>query len=125
MVKSEIHKKLWGSEEWLANTENYCGKILTLNAGFRCSYHYHKKKDETFYVLEGKVYLVLAGREMLLNEGDSQRVLPGQRHSFSSLTDISRIIEISTHHEEEDSYREDKSGEVNVYELRKRMGLNK
>lgn len=123
MAKSEIHKKLWGSEEWLANTEHYCGKILTLNAGFRCSYHYHKKKDETFYVLDGQVYLNLEGQEMVLNEGDSQRVLPGQRHSFASLADISRIIEISTHHEEEDSYRENESGKVDVQYLKERMGL--
>jgi len=121
MKKPKLVEKVWGTEEWLANTELYCGKILTLNPGFSCSYHYHKKKDETFYVLNGKVYFRLDGKELVLNPGDSQRVMPGQRHSFASLDGISKIIEISTHHEDADSYRETESGPVNVVALRKRM----
>jgi quercetin dioxygenase-like cupin family protein len=123
MVKSEMHKKLWGTEEWLANTEKYCGKILTLNPGFRCSYHYHKNKDETFYVLEGKVYLNLDGRDIIMNRGDSQRVLPGQKHTFASLEGISKIIEISTHHEEADSYREIESSSIDLQELKQRLQI--
>jgi len=48
-------KKIWGSEEWLVNNELYCCKILNLKKGYRCSIHYHKDKDETFYVLKGIV----------------------------------------------------------------------
>ena len=46
---TEIHKKGWGYENWLVNTELYCGKILHFNHGKQCSLHYHKIKDETFY----------------------------------------------------------------------------
>jgi quercetin dioxygenase-like cupin family protein len=120
---SEMHKKLWGSEEWLANTDKYCGKILVLEEGFRCSYHFHKNKDETFYVLDGLVYLNLDGKDNILKPGDSRRVMPGQKHYFTSLEGRSRIIEISTHHEDSDSYREYESGTVDTLALKKRLGL--
>ena len=51
----EIHPKGWGRELWIANSELYCGKILELNEDKRCSIHYHKLKDETFYILSGNV----------------------------------------------------------------------
>lgn len=123
-MKSEMHKKLWGSEEWLANTEKYCGKILVLNEGFSCSYHYHKNKDETFYVLSGLVYMNVEGKDIVLKKGESIRIMPGQKHKFASLSGESKIIEISTHHEESDSYREVESGKINVAELKSKMGIN-
>ena len=123
MEKPKIVDKVWGSEEWLANTNQYCGKILNLNPGFSCSYHYHKNKDETFYVLDGKVYLMIEGEEKVLNTGDSQRVLPGQRHKFASLRGLSKLVEISTHHEDGDSYREAESGPIDIIMLRKRLGV--
>ena len=56
---SEIKKvdKVWGSEEWIVNNDKYCGKILNLKKGFRGSVHHHKNKNETFYLLEGRVLL--------------------------------------------------------------------
>jgi len=49
--------KDWGRELWIVNNDKYCGKILELNKGYRCSIHYHKIKDETFYILEGRVLM--------------------------------------------------------------------
>ena len=50
-------EKRWGSETWFANNEehNYCGKILHFNKGKKCSWHYHKIKQETFYIQKGKL----------------------------------------------------------------------
>lgn len=107
-MRLERHAKVWGGEIWLVNTDRYCGKILELKKDYTCSYHYHKKKDETFYVLSGRVFMILDGERMVLSAGDVQRVRPGQKHSFAGIED-SKIIEFSTHHEEEDSYRLDKS----------------
>ena len=41
-----------------------------------------------------------------MKPGDTIRILPGQRHRFSGLEN-SVIFEFSTHHDEEDSYREE------------------
>ena len=54
-----IVPKEWGSEYWIVNNDLYCGKLLTLEKNKRCSVHYHKNKDETFYILEGKIKLEL------------------------------------------------------------------
>ena len=46
--------KGWGYEKWIVNCEEYCGKLLFFNKDKRCSWHYHKLKDEVFYVQSGK-----------------------------------------------------------------------
>ena len=56
-MKPERHEKGWGYELWIANNDLYCGKILHFNKGKKCSWHYHKIKQETFLILFGKVQL--------------------------------------------------------------------
>ncbi len=53
-MTKDAHKKVWGREEWLVNTDKYCGKFLNVDKGYRSSIHHHRNKDETFYLLEGK-----------------------------------------------------------------------
>ena len=97
-------EKDWGSESWIVNNDLYCGKILFIKKRHRCSIHYHKNKDETFYVLSGSLLLELFGECMILKEGDSIRLEPNTVHRFTGLEDT-KILEISTHHEDSDSYR--------------------
>lgn len=114
MIK--IVPKVWGSEEWVANNEEYCGKILNLKKGFRCSTHYHKKKHETFYILDGLVLMEVSGEQKVMKKGDVQVIERGVKHRFTGLKD-SRLAEFSTHHEEEDSYRDNVSGKVDLNSL--------
>jgi quercetin dioxygenase-like cupin family protein len=119
---AEIKKvvKVWGYEEWIANTEKYCGKFMHLKKGKRCSIHYHKIKDETFYILKGKVLMEIGEEKKVMQEGDVIRIMPGQKHRFSGLED-SIIIEFSTHHEEEDSYRDKESEQIPEEEFKKML----
>ncbi len=55
MVDIKIVPKGWGFERWIVNKEEYCGKELFFIKGRRCSVHFHKLKDETFYVAEGEL----------------------------------------------------------------------
>ncbi len=114
---NEIKKvqKKWGEERWIVNRD-YCGKLLILKKGFRCSMHHHKIKDETFYVSKGKVLLELEEKKIVMQPGDSQLVMPNQKHRFTGIED-SEIIEFSTHHEDSDSYRDELSGEVDIQEI--------
>ena len=57
METVELHPKGWGYEKWIVNTDEYCGKLLFFEEGKRCSWHYHKLKDETFYLQSGKMLL--------------------------------------------------------------------
>jgi rfaE bifunctional protein nucleotidyltransferase chain/domain len=111
--------KIWGREEWLINNDRYCLKQLLLDEGSICSYHYHRVKDETFLVKSGKVYIKIEDEEKVLNEGDMQRIAPGQLHYFASLTPSSVVLEISTHHEDKDSYRESESKKIDLEQLKK------
>lgn len=109
MNKIKKVSKVWGEEIWMANTNLYCGKLLNLKQGKRCSAHYHKNKDETFYVLKGRILMELwekeGFKENIMGEGGCVRINPEIKHRFSGLED-SVIIEISTHHEDKDSYRD-------------------
>jgi mannose-6-phosphate isomerase-like protein (cupin superfamily) len=105
----ESHPKSWGDENWIVNNELYCSKILTITHGFRCSMHYHEKKDETFYVLAGLVLLEIGGESEVLRPGACVRVRPGVLHRFTGLSDA-KILEVSTQHFEEDSFRTQEGG---------------
>src|SRR3989344_8467315 len=106
-------KKLWGSEEWLVNNEKYCGKILNLKKGFQSSLHYHKNKHETFYLLDGKVLMEVEGNKKIMKTGDVQILEPKTKHRFTPLVN-SKIIEFSTHHDDEDTYRDIESQKIDV-----------
>lgn len=96
--------KLWGYEKWLENNDKYCCKLLSLNKGYQCSLHYHKDKDEMFVVTKGHVRLELEDKVVHMRVGNFMRITPGSKHRFTGVED-SIIIEVSTHHEESDSYR--------------------
>lgn len=113
-------KKLWGSEEWIVNNYLYCGKILNVQKGFQSSYHFHKNKHETFYILEGKVLMEVGGDKKIMNRGDVQILEPKMKHRFTPIAD-SKIIEFSTHHEDSDTYRDEESKKVDVNKLMKEM----
>lgn len=99
-----IVPKVWGYEKWLENNDRYCCKLLVINKGYQCSLHYHKMKDEMFYVSKGHVRLESDGKISHMREGYFARIKPGTKHRFRGIED-SVVIEVSTHHEESDSYR--------------------
>ena len=100
--------KVWGREEWFFNSEAYCMKKLVVNQRGRVSEHYHKNKHETFTLLNGLLYMDLSGNagegHMIMRPGHTLPLIPGTKHSFTGLTDCV-IIESSSYHEDEDSYR--------------------
>ena len=54
--------KGWGYEDWLYNGI-YCGKILFIKRGKKCSWHYHDIKDEVIHCQSGAI-------EMLFGDDD-------------------------------------------------------
>lgn len=117
-TKPEIHVKAWGRELWVANSPEYCGKILEFNKGCSCSLHMHLLKAESF-IIEGRfefTYIDTATAEkhkVELNTGDVVHIPRGSFHQMLALEDNCRIIEFSTQHFESDSYRIE-AGKVNT-----------
>ena len=115
MVKPEVVEgcnvsKGWGEEVIIENNELYCGKILIFKEGCKFSMHYHMNKDETWWVEYGEfIYRWIDTEtaemnEVKLEEGDVVRQRPGQPHQLEAISN-GRIFEVSTHHEDSDSYR--------------------
>jgi mannose-6-phosphate isomerase-like protein (cupin superfamily) len=74
-------------EFWVANEEaaGYCGKFLYVADKQTCPYHQHHHKHETFFVLKGRVRMVIDDVERVLSEGDTLVMAPGIRHSFTGI----------------------------------------
>ena len=109
--------KGWGYEVWIANKSEYCGKLLFFEKGKKCSWHYHKLKDETFYLQSGKMVLLYSDKDWvtkdnfekhadrtLLTPGMSFHIPTGRKHQMIALED-SELFEFSTEHFDEDSHR--------------------
>lgn len=117
--ESKKVEKVWGEELLVVNNENFCGKILVLKKGFRCSIHRHAKK-ETFYILEGKVYFEKGNdaekmKTRILQEGDIVDIDSNEWHRFAGLED-SRIAEFSTPDVESERYVESEKIPDNEFE---------
>jgi mannose-6-phosphate isomerase-like protein (cupin superfamily) len=92
--------KPWGYELIWAKTDRYVGKILHIDAGQALSYQFHRVKEETIYVLRGRLTLHVAHgdeppREMELAEGEVFHITPGLRHRFEAKQDVD-LLETST-----------------------------
>ncbi len=113
--KPKYVSKGWGYEKWIVNKSEYCGKLLFFFKGKKCSWHFHKLKDETFYIQSGKIKLYWHAQKddmsdahvRILEKGDIWHVPRGQRHRMEAIEDT-ELFEFSTEHFDEDSYRIDK-----------------
>ena len=96
-------EKPWGWELIWAHAEDYVGKILFVKAGESLSLQFHRQKDESWYVEDGRARLELgeAGQEALDEEvvtaGACFRYRPGTVHRVTALEDTT-ILEVSTPH---------------------------
>ena len=109
--KIKFVPKGWGYEKWIVNKQEYCGKILWFAKGKKCSWHYHKIKDEVFYLQSGKMKVLYSdedelesAKELILTPGQNFHVYTGLRHQMIALED-SELFEFSTEHFDSDSYR--------------------
>ena len=105
-------EKGWGYELWIHNAEDYCGKILVLYAGKKCSLHHHRLKRETFYIQSGLLSMRTidhAGHESTaeMRPGQVLEIPPGLCHQFTGIAERTEIVEFSTQHFDADSIRLD------------------
>jgi len=121
----KIHfvKKNWGWEKWIVNKDLYCGKLLYFVKSKKSSFHFHKIKDEMFYVQSGRLQIyyhddveeiteIIKSHSnysdycdsIILEPGDNFYLPPGRVHQVVALLDT-ELFEFSTKHEDSDSYR--------------------
>jgi mannose-6-phosphate isomerase-like protein (cupin superfamily) len=104
--------KGWGYELIWATNDQYCGKIMVFDRiGAKFSMHFHKEKDESWFVNSGSFKLryidtsTALVMERVLNSGDTWRNPPLMPHQLEALEAGSSITEVSTPDSIEDNYR--------------------
>ena len=93
-------EKPWGYELIWAHTEKYVGKMLYIRKGHQLSLQHHEIKDETIYLQEGQMTLVLEDdkgvmQEHFMHAGDNFRIKTGRKHRMIA-RDTCRVYEVST-----------------------------
>lgn len=93
-------EKPWGYELLIGFAPAYAGKVIFVKRGYRLSLQYHRKKDESTYVFQGRVDLELEqpdGNMQILSfkTGDSFRIPPLTRHRLKAVEDTI-LFEVST-----------------------------
>ena len=93
-------EKPWGHEDIWAITDRYVGKILSIRQGRRLSLQLHRQKDESIYILRGRLRLTLENEtgQLEIEElepGEARRILPGRQHRFEAIEDTD-LLEVST-----------------------------
>lgn len=104
--------KGWGFEIIWASNDKYCGKLMVFEkVGSQFSMHFHRDKDETWFVNAGKFKLRWVDTataqmyEKELNEGDVWHNPPLMPHQLEAMVPGSIIFEVSTADSVEDNYR--------------------
>lgn len=105
-------KKGWGYELIWATNDKYCGKIMVFEKeGAKFSMHFHREKDETWFVNSGKFkirWIDTANAQLYekeISEGETWHNPPLQPHQLECLVAGSSITEVSTPDSVEDNYR--------------------
>ena len=102
MTGAELRRvpKPWGHELIWTLTDRYCGKILVIEQGKRLSLQKHVAKDESIYVVSGRLLLYLEDdggevRQVELGPGDARHVPTGRIHRYEAL-ERTELFEVST-----------------------------
>nr|MBI5455602.1 cupin [Candidatus Levybacteria bacterium] len=93
--------KPWGYEiHWVPENKPYMGKVLHINAGQRLSLQVHDRKEESWYLLNGRAKVIWDNElgelvEAELESGKGYSCQIGQRHRLAGITDC-EVLEVST-----------------------------
>lgn len=107
-------EKPWGFELLFAHTPKYAGKLIFIRKGHRLSLQYHKEKDESTYIYQGKALIEIEGSDGQLvssvaHPGYCLRILPLTKHRLEAMEDTT-LFEVSTSELEDTVRLEDDYG---------------
>lgn len=114
-MTERLHGKVdkgWGYEIIWATNDKYCGKIMVFTqAGAKFSMHFHREKEETWFVNAGKFIVrwidttTAQINQTILEEGAVWHNKPLVPHQLEALLPDSMIFEVSTPDSIEDNFR--------------------
>lgn len=87
----------WGRFLNLLDTEDYKVKLLEINPNARLSYQSHEKRSETITGLKGKVEIILDGKTLSLEPGETLFIPQGAKHRYTNPGNESvQLVEVQT-----------------------------
>ena len=107
-------EKPWGHEIIWSDSSKYLGKLIYIKEDESLSFQYHNYKEETIYILNGELRLVVGDekKELILKNGDSFKINPKIKHMFSSFNGEVTLIEVSSYFPDDVVRIEDKYGRL-------------
>jgi len=88
-----VDQKIWGETELVFDSFDVTVHVLRVKKGGVCSWHYHERKYNRFYVISGRfaVRFLFGGLQtgVVLQPGESHTICPGpgHLHEFEALED--------------------------------------
>jgi len=113
----ERESKVWGQRWLIRKDSTHATSFLKLDEGYRCSWHCHQEKYNLFFVVWGKIGILIEGidgrrKETILTEGQFLTVAPRQWHEFRVYEHSGVIEEMYVEYSENDIERETKGGKL-------------
>jgi mannose-6-phosphate isomerase-like protein (cupin superfamily) len=102
--------KGWGSEYIWVTNDRYCGKFMNFETGGKFSMHFHRDKEETWYIQSGRFIVRWIDTdtaelyEKELCDGMIWHNEPCKPHQLECI-EAGTVIEVSTPDSVEDNYR--------------------
>ena len=86
--------------------KDYAKKLVYQNKNQFNPFHLHKKKDESFQILYGKLKIFIGNKTYILYEGDIFKVNKNTWHAFNTLSDGCVFEEVSNVNIRKDGYKD-------------------
>lgn len=97
MKYTESEKRPWGSFYVIQDEKNYKLKRIEVNIGKRLSYQYHKKRSETWIIIQGQATVNIDGKIEKYNKGQTVIIPKGAKHRVANNESTKLVfIEVQT-----------------------------
>ncbi len=97
MKSIEKEERPWGRFFVIHDERQYKLKRIEVDPGGRLSYQYHKKRSETWTIVEGEALVILDDKSFNYKAGDSILISQGIKHRVENKTNKKLIfIEVQT-----------------------------
>ena len=121
-MKTTVVKRDWGEEHTLVDEPTHCAKILKLKAGWQSSLDHHEQRDKTLFVKVGSVAVEVDDRIVIAGIDDKIRIPPGTVHRFSTWRNKAELMEVSSHHQEDDVVEHEPARKMTEKEMKRLRG---
>jgi mannose-6-phosphate isomerase len=86
--------KPWGFEKHLYKKDDAKIKLICIKKEHSLSLQYHKEKEETMYLIEGKALMILDEDFFIMKSKTPYYIAPEMKHRVTAITDTT-IAEVS------------------------------